>query len=383
MVQTLLIVVIGILLSALVVPNIIYYAWMKNKAKKDWDLAVNPDFRPEVSLIIATYNEAKVISRKLENVQNINYPADKLQIILVDSASTDGTLDKCKSFLEKTHPRYPVRLLSEEMRLGKSHALNTALQYAKGEIIATSDADSFWESDALLKAVSFFADSSVGAITGREVLSNLERNVHTMSEGIYRNFYYTLRLGESKMNSTLIFQGELALYRKSVLSKFEDKAGHSDDTGTVTKIVRNGYRCIFVPEAAFYDAAAYSLRGRLMLKSRRAQHLIAGMVQALRFKVSRELTLSSAVVLFNCYMHIIAPLLFVATIVLGAVTVLFHFWLIWLFAPLTLLLLLIRKVKLFTMSYLTGNLALVIGLTRFLVGRKETTWRKIEEMRTG
>jgi cellulose synthase/poly-beta-1,6-N-acetylglucosamine synthase-like glycosyltransferase len=377
----LLIMVLGILLSALVVPNIVYYAWMKNKAKRAWGLAIDPNFRPKVSLIIATYNEAKVINKKLENVQKMDYPADKLQVILVDSASTDGTLDVCKSFLEKNDLRYPVKLLSEGQRLGKSHALNTALQYAEGEIIATSDADSFWESDALLKAVSFFADPSVGAVTGREVLMNLEKNVHTMSEGIYRDFYYTLRLGESKINSTLIFDGTLALYRRSILDKFEDKAGYSDDIGTVIKMVSKGYRCIFVAEAIFHDTAACSLSGRLKLKSRRAQHLIAGIIQALKFKISRKLALSSAIVIFSFYMHVISPLLFVVATFVGVIAFVLYFPILWLLIPLALPLLVFRKPKSFIISYLTSNLALIIGLVRHLAGRKEATWRKIEEMR--
>jgi cellulose synthase/poly-beta-1,6-N-acetylglucosamine synthase-like glycosyltransferase len=379
----LLIMVLGILLSALVVPNIVYYVWMKNKAKKDWGLAIDPDFRPKVSLIIATYNEAKVMDKKLKNVQELEYPVDKLEVIIVDSASTDGTLDVCRSFLKKNELRYPVKLLSEEQRLGKSHALNIALQHAKGEIIATSDADSFWESDALLKAVPFFADPSVGAVTGREVLMNLEKNVYTMSEGVYRDFYYTLRLGESKVNSTLIFQGELALYRKSLLDKFEDRPGYSDDIGTVVKMVSKGYRCIFIPEAIFYDTAAYSLSGILELKSRRAQHLIAGLIQALKFKLNKKLVVPSAVVAFNFYMHVVSPLLFVVVTLVGVVAFILYFSVVWFLLLLALPLLVFHKPRSFVISYLTSNLALIIGLVRHLAGRKEATWRKIEEMRIG
>jgi cellulose synthase/poly-beta-1,6-N-acetylglucosamine synthase-like glycosyltransferase len=379
----LIVIVLGMLLGALIVPNIFYFMWMKNTAKRDWGLVIDHDFRPKVSLVIPTYNEAKVIDKKLENIQKLDYPADKLEVILVDSASTDGTLDVCRSFLEKNKLRYPVKMLSEEQRLGKSHALNMALQHAKGEIIATSDADSFWESDALLETVPFFADPSVGAVTGREVLLNLEKNIYTMSEGVYRDFYYILRLGESKINSTLIFQGELALYRKSALDKFEDRAGYSDDIGTVVKMVSKGYRCIFVPKAIFHDTAACSFIGRLELKSRRAQHLIAGIIQALKFKISRKLALSSAIVAFNFYMHVISPLLFVVTSLLGVIAFVLHFSVLWLLIPIALPLLVFRKPRSFIISYLTSNLALIIGLGRHIVGRKEATWRKIEEMRIG
>jgi len=372
-----LLLVVLALLTALLAPPLIYYAWMKSKTKKSWGLMINNNYQPNISLIIPTYNEASVIRKKIENTQRIDYPEDKLQIILVDSASTDGTLAVCEDFLEKNNLRFPIRLLHEGRRMGKSHALNKALEYAQGEIIAISDADSFWEPNTLRKTVPFFADPSVGAVTGREELINLERTIHTLSEGLYRKFYYTLRLGESKVHSTLIFQGELSLYRKSALEKFEDRAGYSDDTGTVVDIVSRGYRCIFTPEAVFHDTAAYSLYGRLVLKSRRAQHLVAGIIGSLKLKAQRRLPLSSAIVLFNFYMHIISPLLLVFT----AFIVVLYLGTFWYLIPLVVLPLLFEKSRVFVISYLTSNLALIIGLIRHFVGKKEVTWRKIEEMR--
>ena len=364
------------LLTALLAPPPIYYAWMKSKTKQSWGLMISNDYQPKVSLIIPTYNEASVMSRKLENTQQIDYPEDKLQVILVDSASTDGTLGVCEGFLEKNNFRFPIRLLSEGKRLGKSHALNKALEYAEGEIIAISDADSFWEPDALRKTVPFFSDPSVGAVTGREELINLEQTIHTLSEGLYRKFYYTLRLGESKVHSTLIFQGELSLYRSGALEKFEDRAGYSDDTGTVINIVSRGYRCIFIPEAVFHDTAAYSLHGRLVLKSRRAQHLIAGIIESLKLKAQGRLPLSSAIVLFNFYIHVISPLLLLST----AFIVVLYFHTFWYLIPLVILPLIFQKSRVFIISYLMSNLALIIGLIRHFIGKKETTWRKIEEM---
>lgn len=378
----LLLAILTLLSAGLSVPSIIYYAWMRNKTKKAWGLAIDKSYEPRISLIVATYNEASVISNKLEDIQKIDYPAEKLQVILIDSASSDGTLDICKNFVKKNDLRFPIKLISEKERLGKSHALNTALQYVEGEIIATSDADSFWEPNALREAVSFFADPSVGAVTGREKLINLEKSVYTLSEGSYREFYYTLRLGESKVHSTLIFQGEFSLFRRIALGKFEDKAGYSDDTGTVINIVSKGYRCIFVPEAVFHDTAAFSFKGRLMLKSRRAQHLIAGIVQSLRLKIRGNLPLSLAIVLFNFYIHVISPLLLISAAIVGGFVFILYFQVVWFLIPLAILLLTFKNSRIFLISYLTSNLALIIGLSLHLTKKREVTWPKIEEMRT-
>jgi biofilm PGA synthesis N-glycosyltransferase PgaC len=370
------------LLAFLAVPTLAYYLWMKKKENSVWGLTRNEEYRPKVSLVVATYNEAAVIRRKLENIKTLDYPEDKLQVLIVDSNSTDGTLDVCRAFLADVQFRFPIQLISEKERLGKSHALNTALDNAEGMIIATSDADSFWEKDALLKAVSFFADPSVGAVTGREKLLNLEKSVHTMSEGIYRGFYYTLRLGESKIHSTLIFQGELSLYRRSAFNRFEDRPGYSDDTGTVISMVSKGYRCIFVPDATFHDTAAYSLSGRLMLKSRRAQHLIAGIIQSIRFKLNGKLKLPWSVVFFNFYLHVLSPLIAFSALFVAVAVLAFYFQIFWFIPLLFLVALLFKKPRLFAVSYLTSNIALIIGLVQHFARRRSMSWRKIEEMRT-
>jgi len=365
--------------AALSLPPVIYYAWM---VKKKGRLCARTDsnYQPNISMIVCTYNEAKVIERKLENIQELDYPENKLQIIIVDSASNDGTLERVKVFLAKTTFRFSITLISEKERLGKSHALNVALNQANGEIIATSDADSFWDQDALLKAVSYFADPSVGAVTGKEKIVNLKKNVYTMGEGFYRTFFYTLRLGESCIHSTLLFQGELALYRRNVFKEFEDRPGYSDDIGTVISIVCNGYRCIFVPEAVFHDTAPFSLRGRLMLKSRRSEHLISGVVRALRLKIKRKLPLSWRVVFFNFYLHVISPLLLIATLLMTGIVYIIDFRTLW-FLGFLLIPLLIKKPRVVVVAYLTSNLALIMGLYPILTRKRSGAWRKVEEMR--
>jgi len=375
--------VILILLAALFVPPLIYFTWMKNMAKKNWDLIIDNNYQPKVSMIIPTYNESLVIRKKLENIQKMDYPNDKLQIILVDSASNDNTLVACKDFLEKNDLGFTTILISEEERRGKSHALNTALRNAGGEIIATSDADSFWEPDALRKAVSFFADPSIGAVTGREELLNLDETIHTLSEGIYRRFYNTLRLGESKLHSTPIVDGGLLLYRRSAFDKFETRAGHSDDIGTVVNILSKRYRCIHVHEAVFHDKTAYSFRGRMMLKSRRALHLISGITHSVRLKAQKNLSTPSIIILFNFYLHVISPLILISAIFITTIYIFSsHLNMFFYLLSIVLIILALEKPRTFIVSYITSNLALVNGLRLYLVGKKEAAWPKVKEMRT-
>ena len=371
--------IVAFLWAILSFPPIVYYLWMARK-KREYELAVDNNYRPNVTLIVATYNEASVIVDKLKNIQEMDYPDSKLQVILVDSASTDGTIDMCKSFLARTNLRFPVELISEKERLGKSYALNVALKYAEGEIVATSDADSFWNTDALLKGVSYFADPSVGAISGRETLSNIRRNVYTMSEGLYKTFFNTLRFGESSIHSTWMIQGELALYRRKAFKKFEDKPGYPDDHGTALDIISNGYRCIFVPEAIFCDNAALSLRGRLIWKSRRSEHLIRGILKSLKLKTMNKFPIPWRVLLFNFYFYILSPLILFFTLFTTVIVYTINLQSLW-FLGLFFILFLIRKPRVFVVSYLTSNIALIIGLYPILFKKRSATWRKVDEMR--
>ena len=324
---------------------------MRHEAGAEWDLERDMAYRPKVTLIIPTYNEVAVIRSKLERVQKLDYPDSKLQVLVVDSNSVDGTKKVVREFLAETKLRFPVKLISEKERLGKSHALNMALEFSDGEIIATSDADSFWDEKALINAVSYFADPSVGAITGQEKITNLEKSIHTKSEDTYLRFYRDLRLGESKIDSTIIFNGGLAMYRRKAIEKFEDKPGYSDDVGTALRIVLRGYRCLYVPDAIFNDTAAHSLRGRIMLKSRRAQHLIAGILQSIRFKSTSSFRIPWSILLFYFYMHILLPFISLSTLVAALALVVVYFQFLW-FIPIPFFFaLLLEKPRLFVVSY--------------------------------
>ncbi len=364
---------------ALAFPPIIYYLWMA-KRKGDYGLRVDFNYQPKVTLIVATYNEASVIVNKLKNIQELDYPDNKLQVIVVDSASSDNTINLCTEFIANNILRFPIELISEKERLGKSHALNVALKNASGEIIATSDADSFWDKDALRRSVSYFADQSVGATSGKESLSNVAKNICTQSEGIYKVFFNTLRLGESRIHSTWMIQGELALYRRRAFKEFEDIPGHSDDHGTALDIISKGYRCVFVPDAVFCDTAAPSLKGRLIWKSRRAEHLITGVLKSLDLKTKNKLPIPWRVLLFNFYFYVLSPMILFVTLFATALTYAINFKSLW-FLAIFLTLLVVKKPRVFVVSYLTSNFALIIGLLPLFTKKRSATWRKVDEMR--
>lgn len=132
---------------------------------------------PTVSIIVPVKDEEKVIDRLLKALLRLDYPAEKREIIIVEDGSVDGTVEVCRQHVRQ----YPnqVRLLHKPMSNGKPSALNYALKYAQGEIVAVFDADSVPELDALKKAVAYFRDPSVAAVQGRLCSINADENMLT------------------------------------------------------------------------------------------------------------------------------------------------------------------------------------------------------------
>jgi cellulose synthase/poly-beta-1,6-N-acetylglucosamine synthase-like glycosyltransferase len=284
---------------------LIYYFSLRKWLGKDWGLVRDSGYRPLVSVVIPTYNEARFIVEKLNDVYRQNYPRDKLEIIVVDSASTDGTSELAKKWISE-HGDVKAVLISEPVRRGKVYSLNNALRHASGEIIVVTDADAFWESDdALSKVIGFFKDPLVGAV------SCLKKprgpGVAGVEEG-YREYYNIVRVAESKIWSTPIFHGELAAFRKDLLIKiggFPTDIG-SDDSYVATEIVFRGRRSIVSDDV--WCIETIPKKGYWGWRIRRAQHLIQSFV-----KILKKHRLDSApkpfrkIFLAEAYLHLVNP----------------------------------------------------------------------------
>src|SRR4051794_28749534 len=148
---------------------------------------------PSVALVIAAHNEEAVLARRLENALALDYPADRLQVVVTSDGSTDRTREIAEAFAPRG-----VTLL-DNPRAGKLAAQNAAVRATASELIAFSDANSMWEPDALRRLVAHFADPEVGYVCGRLRLIDPAdgRNV----EGHYWRYELWLRAQESRLGS--------------------------------------------------------------------------------------------------------------------------------------------------------------------------------------
>jgi len=290
------------------VPLSYYYYLKKWWLNKPWNIRRDPGYKPKVSIIVPTYNEAGLIESKLDDLAKQDYPRELVEVIVVDSASTDGTPEKVEEWVRR-NPDVKLALIREPTRRGKAHALNNALKYATGDIVVITDVDTTWSSnDTLSNAVLWFNDLSVGTVTCLKLPAG--KGIMRVEEG-YREFYNVVRLAESKKHSTPVFHGELAAFRRSLLEKvggFPTNIG-ADDSHTATRIALTGYRAIAVDNAWCVESVPKS--GYHTWRIRRAQHLIQHFMAILKnlWRVPRELR---KILLVETYLHLLNPWILVA-----------------------------------------------------------------------
>lgn len=159
---------------------------------------------PSITLIISAYNEEDVIADKIENSLILEYPAEKLQIMVVSDCSSDKTDEIVRDYSQND-----IVLLSSQTRRGKTYGLNEAVLKAKGEVLVFSDADSMYPEDVLGKMVRLLADSSVGLVTGttKYMADGSGQMVETGS--IYTRLEKMIKAYESKIGSCVGADGAI------------------------------------------------------------------------------------------------------------------------------------------------------------------------------
>lgn len=258
---------------------LVYFGKLKtNDPENSLERNEGTRFEPNVSVVVPIHNEESIISKRIENLLDSDYPREKLEIIFVDD-STDSTPTIVREYSKK----YAfVNLIRFNERMGYSPSLIAGCKAAKGEIVIFAEASSFFETDTIQHLVSNFRNPSIGAVTGKDVLLNANEGVG-QSENMYLRILDFVRKAESNMDSTIYMKGEAAAVRKSLihdLEKLADCPGTAD-TAIALFARSKGYRFIFDPQVRFHEYAPSTRSGRVHQKVIRGANLIKVL---LRFK---------------------------------------------------------------------------------------------------
>lgn len=190
---------------------------------------------PYVSVLVPAHNEEKSIRSKIENLLQLEYPRDKIEILVGNDGSTDRTEAMVRSFRAST-----VQLVNSEKRCGKSVIQNQLVSHADGSILVFTDADCFLAPDALRVLLRNFADPEVGLATNCAAIQNENETGVVENEGLYWKYERWLRREESSRGVLAMASGSLFAMRRSLWTDLDANVG--DDFALPLRVARAGYR---------------------------------------------------------------------------------------------------------------------------------------------
>jgi cellulose synthase/poly-beta-1,6-N-acetylglucosamine synthase-like glycosyltransferase len=235
-----------------------------------------PPLEPSVSLLVAAYNEGAVIAEKIRNSLALDYPVEKLEIVVASDGSRDATAEIVRSFSGSAGGTgVQVRLLNYEQNRGKMAVLNDAVPQLRGDIVAFSDASSMLAADSVRTLVQSFHDPRVGAASGVYRLLKKDQAQLGSQEDLYWKYETFLKVQEAKLGAFTGAHGSLYAIRRA-LYPFPSAATINDDFTIPMRILERGHRVAYQPAAVAYEEA-HEMEGF----SRRVR-ITAGNIEQLR-----------------------------------------------------------------------------------------------------
>jgi len=221
-------------------------------------VALDDAYLPQVAVIVTAYNEEGSIERRLENLRALDYPAELLELVVTSDASTDRT--------EELAEAAGARVIRNP-RGGKVAAQDAAVRATSADVVAFSDANATWASDALRKLVRNFADPRVAYVCGR---LRLETPDGSNKEGVYWRYELVTREGESRLGSVTAGNGAVYALRRSEYAEVDPRFGH--DLALPYLMVQHGRRAIYEPEALAFERPTPTNESEYRRKVRMFEH---------------------------------------------------------------------------------------------------------------
>ena len=210
---------------------------------------------PRVTLIIAAYDEEAVIERKVANARELDYPAELLEVVVASDGSSDRTVELARSAGADEVLDLP--------RGGKVAALNAAARRASGELLAFSDANSYWRPEALRRLVERFADERVGYACGQVRFSGGEGG---NQEGLYWRYEMAVRSMETRLGGITAGNGGIYAVRRNAYIELDPSRGQ--DIGFPFELTKRGWRAVYEPAALAEEKMAPTVEGEFQRKRR-------------------------------------------------------------------------------------------------------------------
>lgn len=268
--------VLVVTVICLLIPVYVYFGypallWMFTRGKPAIT-HLREDSFPTVALIISCYNEADVIREKLRNALELDYPKDRLRIIVVSDGSDDGTDDLVREFSDDG-----VMLIRQEGRLGKTMGINLAMEQVSEAVTAFSDANAMYAPDAISKLVRNLADPKVGYVVGAALYTDADQGASAQNENLYWRYELAIKSMESRLHSVVGGDGAIYAIRTELWEPLQQQ--DINDFVNPLQIVAKGYRGVFDAEARCFEETAGDFDREVARKERIVNRSIRGLMR--------------------------------------------------------------------------------------------------------
>ena len=353
----------------------------KRTGKAVGNTHVSPE-HPSVSMVVAAYNEEKVIEAKLRNCMEIDYPADRIEFLIGSDGSTDRTNEIVSSFAEKDRR---IKLLDFPDRRGKASVLNRTVAGAKGDFLVFSDANTMYEKDAVRRLIAPFSDPNIGCVCGKLVISRPEGS--TSNDDLYWRYETWLKVMENRLGGVLGANGGIYALRSPLFVPIPADT-IIDDFVIGMKVREQGFRVHYAEDAVAREETAESDKAEF----RRRVRIGAGNFQSIAL-LKRLLWPAEGIFAFQFWSHKIIRwcvpffliLLFLSNLFLARYG---NGYLLLLVCQVLFYLLAIlghttnQRGLLFRVPsfFVSMNLAFFIGFFRYLFNVQKVTWERTERL---
>jgi len=341
------------------------------------------DYLPSVSILIAAYNEEKVIAERIENILNLDYDLNNIEVIIGSDYSSDRTNE---ILLEKSKEWECIKVRIFDERRGKAAVLNDLAQLAKNEIFVFSDANTNFETNALSSLISEFMDEKVGGICGRLVLVEPKDDFDkTNRERLYWQYETQLKKLEGNLGTLIAANGGIYAIRKTLFTKFPVEEAITDDLFQTLAVLKQGYDFQY----AFDAVAVEEISKEIITEFRRKVRFAATNFQTLKIFKSLLIPknfLLSYILFSHKVIRWFVPLLLLILFIINTLLlnndnvyqITFYFQIGFYLSALIGYVLNKFKINVSIFSivyyYVFTNLALLLGLFKFLAKKNAYIW---------
>lgn len=236
-------------------------------------------YQPTVTVMVVSHNEEKVIKEKLENIINLNYPKNKLEILVSSDNSFDKTNQIVRDFI-KSHPSENIRLYEVKERKGKTNAQNEAQKTVKSEILVMTDANSMLDENSIVELVSTFTEDDISYVSGRLIIVNKDYSDVTSSENVYWDSDTKIRKIESDIQTITAGNGAIYACRNADYYDFEPIKCH--DGNMPRYYALNKKRALYNPDAIAYEKAGEIIEDEFKRKVRMNRGILRNILPDIR-----------------------------------------------------------------------------------------------------